>query len=66
MTLEDGDSGGGFQLVDFSVPERSKPLIHQPVDPPLCETCQSARLQFFDPNCDGCQVKIYEVLLYNV
>ena len=34
---------------------RSKPLIHSPVDPPVCNSCQQLDLIFFNPMCDQCQ-----------
>ena len=34
---------------------RSKPIVHSPVDPPVCDACQQLDLVFFNPLCDGCQ-----------
>ncbi len=61
MTLEEKENTppesdmGGFQLIDFNIPQREKPMVHPAVDPPLCQQCQQMELTFFDPNCPNCQ-----------
>lgn len=62
MTLEEkenqppsGVESGSFTVIDFSVPQRDKPLVHPASEPPVCEACQKDELQFFDPGCEGCQ-----------
>ncbi|XP_064382519.1 CAP-Gly domain-containing linker protein 4-like isoform X2 [Halichondria panicea] len=47
--------GGGFTLVDFSIPARDLPLSHPHAQAPLCLKCQKLDLCFFNPSCDGCQ-----------
>ncbi|CAI8017268.1 CAP-Gly domain-containing linker protein 4 [Geodia barretti] len=48
-------SGGGFTLVDFTVPSRDNTMTHEPTEAPLCDECQAKDLCFFDPTCSGCQ-----------
>lgn len=48
-------SGGGFTLVDFTIPTRKMPKSHPPAEAPLCDECRANDLYFFDPNCGGCQ-----------
>jgi len=53
------DAGDGqnvsFQIIDFTTPPREKPVAHPAIDPPLCESCHKMEMQYFDPNCPGCQ-----------
>eukprot|EP00731_Ephydatia_muelleri_P031593 Em0023g100a len=49
------DGGGGFTLVDFSVPTRDLPVSHPVAEAPLCGDCHTQELCFFDPLCGGCQ-----------
>lgn len=60
MTLEEKDSplagnDSSFNLVDFATSPRDKPTVQKVAEPPICEACQKMELQFFDPNCPGCQ-----------
>ena len=48
-------SDSGSQLMDFSTSPREKPILQKVAEPPICESCQKMELQFFDPNCPGCQ-----------
>ena len=33
---------------------RDHPVSHPPLDSPLCSTCRTLDLNFFDPSCPGC------------
>ena len=39
---------------DYTVAPRLHPVSHPPVDAPLCLTCRTLDLSFFDPSCPGC------------
>ena len=39
---------------------RQKPMLHAPVDAPLCDVCQLSEFSFFDPNCPSCQELLLE------
>merc|ERR1719347_728979 len=38
----------------FSLAPRDLPVSHPPVEAPLCVTCRTLDLSFFDPSCPGC------------
>ena len=45
---------GGFELVDYSLPQRDVPVVHSAVDPVICESCAQGDPPMFDPNCEAC------------
>jgi len=39
---------------DYTAAPRPHPISHPPVEAPICGTCRTLDLAFFDPSCHGC------------
>lgn len=55
VPLTNGTSSLSVRTVQTRRADNGHPMIHAPVDAPLCSNCRQIGLEFFDPSCPGCR-----------